>query len=332
MSDPRSDTYAVVEDRTSELQSGGTALRIAGLRKSYGDREVVRGVDVEVRAGECFGLLGRNGAGKTTIIEICEGYLDRDSGIVEVLGEDPQSPSPSWRSRLGIVPQDMQVPPSLTVGETVRMFADLYSHSRGVDEVLGLVGLEARSSSRVGKLSGGEKRRLDVALGLIGDPQIVFLDEPTTGLDPEARRGMWAMIEGLKDSGVTIILTTHYMEEAEVLADRLVILAEGVVAAEGTFAELQDSLGGRSTIAFRISQDNASGELVPPLPHVVVESGAATQITSQDVTADLMSLLTWAKTEDVTLGDLTVTRESLEDLFLSIGRREIDDHEQEVSR
>jgi ABC-2 type transport system ATP-binding protein len=332
MSDTGESTAAVAVGDGPAGRAEGVSLRVAGLRKSYDDREVVRGVDFEVQAGECFGLLGRNGAGKTTIIEICEGYSSPDAGIVEVLGEDPQSPSPSWRSRLGIVPQDMEVLPTLTVRETVAMFANLYPRPRGVDEVLGLVGLRERAGSRVGKLSGGEKRRLDVAVGLIGDPEIVFLDEPTTGLDPEARREMWAMIEGLKSSGVTIILTTHYMEEAQVLADRLVILAEGVVAARGTFDELLARRGGHATISFRIPEGIVSHTALMPLVDWATIDGSAVEIESRDVQADLGSLLAWAQAAKAELADITVTRDSLEDLFLAIDGPDAHTESQEVSR
>src|SRR6056297_3000504 len=234
------------------------AISVSGLRKSYGDREVVRGVSFDVAAGECFGLLGHNGAGKTTTIEILEGYLPRDDGSVAVLGADPADPSSDWRSRIGIVLQDMDVFPTLTVAETVQMFADLYPAPRRVDETIDLVELGRLASTRVGGLSGGEKRRLDVALGLVGDPELLFLDEPTTGLDPAARRASWTMIEGLKESGVTIVLTTHYMDEAQTLADRLVILDDGVVAAEGTFSELLERHDAATTISFRLPVDTGA--------------------------------------------------------------------------
>lgn len=219
-------------------------ISVRGLRKSYGDREVVRSVSFDVAAGECFGLLGHNGAGKTTTIEILEGYLPRDGGSVSVLGSDPSDPTGEWRSRVGIVLQDMDVFPTLTVAETVRMFADLYPAPRGVSETIDLVGLGGVASTRVGSLSGGETRRLDVALGLVGDPELLFLDEPTTGLDPAARREAWTMIEALKASGITIVLTTHYMDEAEVLADHLVILDDVVFFLGASALFGSDSLGG----------------------------------------------------------------------------------------
>jgi ABC-2 type transport system ATP-binding protein len=283
------------------------AISVRGLRKSYGDREVVRDVSFDVAAGECFGLLGHNGAGKTTTIEILEGYLLRDAGEVSVLGRDPADPSSNWRSRIGIVLQDMDVFPTLTVTETVRMFADLYPSPRKVDETIDLVDLGRLASARVGSLSGGEKRRLDVALGLVGNPELLFLDEPTTGLDPAARRDSWTMIEGLKELGVTIVLTTHYMDEAQTLADRIVILDDGVVAADGTFGELLERHGSATSISFRLPTDDEH-----------------TTFSSADPQRDLHRLLGWADEHQIVLDDLTVQRSSLEDLFLSIGGRSAD--------
>lgn len=304
------------------------AIRVAGLRKSYGDREVVRGVSFDVAAGECFGLLGHNGAGKTTTIEILEGYLSRDGGSVSVLGSDPADPGASWRSRIGIVLQDMDVFPTLTVTETMRMFADLYPTPRRIDETIDLVDLGRLASSRVGSLSGGEKRRLDVALGLVGDPELLFLDEPTTGLDPAARRDSWTMIEGLKELGVTIVLTTHYMDEAQTLADRLVILDDGVVAAEGTFGELLERHGDATSISFRLPDDVdierhvvAMDAAIDAEPRVDGTHAAFSSATPQ---RDLHRLLGWADDHGIKLDDLTVQRSSLEDLFLSIGGSDTD--------
>ncbi|MFN3257036.1 MAG: ABC transporter ATP-binding protein [Ilumatobacter sp.] len=310
------------------------AISISGLRKSYGDREVVRGVSFDVAAGECFGLLGHNGAGKTTTIEILEGYLSRDAGSVSVLGTDPADPSSEWRSRIGIVLQDMDVFPTLTVSETVRMFADLYPRPREVDETIDLVDLGRLASSRVGGLSGGEKRRLDVALGLVGDPELLFLDEPTTGLDPAARRASWTMIEGLKELGVTIVLTTHYMDEAQTLADRLVILDDGVVAAEGTFGELLERHGAATSISFRLSTGAGTGTGTDIEDHVVALAGSIetelrvdgrhAAFSSAHPQRDLHRLLAWADDRRIALDDLTVQRSSLEDLFLSIGSSDDD--------
>jgi len=301
---------------------GAPAISVTDLRKSYGDREVVRGVSFDVAAGECFGLLGHNGAGKTTTIEILEGYLGRDRGSVSVLGADPADPTEDWRSRIGIVLQDMDVFPTLTVAETVRMFADLYPAPRSVDETIDLVGLGHLATTRVGNLSGGEKRRLDVALGLVGDPELLFLDEPTTGLDPAARREAWAMIEGLKASGVTIVLTTHYMDEAQTLADRLVILDDGLIAAEGTFDELLERHDAATTISFRLSADARAvhdfDSLSAAMEVGVRLDGHRAEFSSAHPQRDLHLLLGWADDHRIALHDLAVRRSSLDDVFLRI--------------
>src|SRR6056297_1336982 len=266
------------------------AISVSGLRKSYGDREVVRDVSFDVAAGECFGLLGHNGAGKTTTIEILEGYLARDAGSVSVLGTDPANPSSEWRARVGIVLQDMNVFPTLTVAETMHMFADLYPAPREVDETIGLVDLGRRSGTQVGKLSGGEKRRLDVALGLVGDPELLFLDEPTTGLDPAARREAWTMIEALKGSGVTIVLTTHYMDEAQTLADRLLILDDGVVVAAGTFDELLRRHGDATSVSFRLPAAVAVDSLSAAVGVEARLDGPRAEFASADPQRDLQLL------------------------------------------
>ena len=296
------------------------AISVSDLRKSYGDREVVRGVSFDVAAGECFGLLGHNGAGKTTTIEILEGYLPRDGGSVSVLGCDPAEPTTDWRSRIGIVLQDMDVFPTLTVAETVHMFADLYPTPRSVTETIDVVDLGRLASTRVGDLSGGEKRRLDVALGLVGDPELIFLDEPTTGLDPAARREAWTMIEALKESGVTIVLTTHYMDEAQALADRLVILDDGVVAAEGTFRELLERHDAATTISFRLpaDADDTAQAICAAIGAGVRLDGRLAEFSSAHPQRDLHLLLGWADDHRIALDDLAVRRSSLEDLFLRI--------------
>jgi ABC-2 type transport system ATP-binding protein len=215
-----------------------TAVRVQGLRKRYGDYEALSGVDFEIEAGEVFGLLGPNGAGKTTTIEILEGYRDRDDGIVEVLGVDPQRAGPSWREQLGVVLQSSSLYPSLSVRESLRVFAGYYSAPRDPEEVIDLVGLAEKASARVRTLSGGQKRRLDLGLALIGDPELIFLDEPTTGFDPGARRAAWETIRNLRALGTTVLLTTHYLDEAEQLADRVAVLRDGAIVREGTPAEL----------------------------------------------------------------------------------------------
>jgi ABC-2 type transport system ATP-binding protein len=214
------------------------AVSVRGLRTNYGSAEAVRGVDFDIRAGEVFGLLGPNGAGKTTTIEILEGYRNRTAGEVEVLGVDPQQAGRAWREKLGVVLQSSSLYPNLTVREHVRTFGGYYERPRNVDEVVELVGLSEKADARVRTLSGGQKRRLDLALALVGDPELIFLDEPTTGFDPGARRTAWETIRNLRSLGKTILLTTHYLDEAEQLADRVAVLRAGEIVREGTPSEL----------------------------------------------------------------------------------------------
>ncbi|MET8951881.1 ABC transporter ATP-binding protein [Streptomyces sp. NPDC004393] len=228
--------------------TNGLAVDVRGLRKRYGDVTAVDGLDLEIRRGEVFGLLGPNGAGKTTTVEILQGNRDRDGGEVSVLGTDPASASRAWRSKIGIVWQDESAPAELTVRETVRHFARYYPRPRDPERVIGQVGLQAKADSRIKGLSGGQRRRLDVALGVIGDPELLLLDEPTTGFDPAARRRFWELIRSLADEGTTILLTTHYLEEAEELADRLAVVTGGRVVAEGTAAALRDRFGSDAVV------------------------------------------------------------------------------------
>ncbi|GED88100.1 ABC transporter [Streptomyces sp. 6-11-2] len=215
-------------------------MDVRGLRKRYGDVTAVDGMDLAIRKGEVLGLLGPNGAGKSTTVEIIQGHRSRDAGEVSVLGADPASATRAWRSRVGIVWQDESAPAELTVRETVRHFARYYPRPRDPEEVIALVGLEAKAGSRIKALSGGQRRRLDVALGVIGGPELLLLDEPTTGFDPAARRRFWTLIRTLAQEGTTILLTTHYLEEAEALADRLAVVARGRIVAEGTSRELRE--------------------------------------------------------------------------------------------
>jgi ABC-2 type transport system ATP-binding protein len=215
-----------------------SAIVVRGLRKSYGSNEAVRGVDFEIEEGEVFGLLGPNGAGKTTTVEILEGYRRRDGGEVTVLGHDPQDPGPEFRERIGVVLQQSELWANLSVRETHRVFAGYYEHPRDIDEVIELVGLSGKRDARVKTLSGGQKRRLDLGVALVGDPDLLFLDEPTTGFDPAARRAAWEMIRSLRLLGKTVLLTTHYLDEAEQLADRVAVLREGVIVTMGTPREL----------------------------------------------------------------------------------------------
>jgi ABC-2 type transport system ATP-binding protein len=217
------------------------AIVVRGLRKAYGQLEAVRGVDFEIREGEVFGLLGPNGAGKTTTVEILEGYRSRDAGDVSVLGHDPERPGADFRQRIGVVLQQSELWPNLTVRETHSIFAGYYRRARNVDEVIELVGLQEKRDARVKTLSGGQKRRLDLGVALVGDPDLVFLDEPTTGFDPAARRAAWEMIRSLRSLGKTVLLTTHYLDEAEQLADRVAVLRQGRIVRVGTPRELTSS-------------------------------------------------------------------------------------------
>jgi len=295
------------------------AISVTGLRKSYGRHEAVRGVDLEVRPGEIFAFLGPNGAGKTTTVEILEGFRARDAGEVTVLGVDPAHGDRRWRDRLGVVLQDSQPAADLRVGECMRLYAGYYSAPRGIEETLSLVGLEAHGRSGVGTLSGGQRRRLDVALALIGDPDLIFLDEPTTGFDPSARRAAWDLISGLRLLGKTIFLTTHYMEEAEALADRIAVIAGGAIVAEGA----PGSLGGRdrmaTTIRFSLPDDGAVSDLPRQLYELVVDVAERTvTLKSAAPLADLGELVDWARERRLELQDLEVRRPALEDVYLSL--------------
>ncbi|MFF2368485.1 ABC transporter ATP-binding protein [Streptomyces sp. NPDC058122] len=236
------------------------AVDVRGLRKQYGDVTAVDGIDLGIRQGEVFGLLGPNGAGKSTTVEILQGNRRRDAGEVSVLGSDPATATRAWRSRVGIVWQDESAPAELTVGETVRHFSRYYPNPCDPEEVIGLVGLEAKAGSRIKSLSGGQRRRLDVALGVIGGPELLLLDEPTTGFDPAARRQFWELIRKLADEGTTILLTTHYLEEAEALADRLAVIARGRVVAEGEPAALRERFGSEATVEWTEPDGSPRGE------------------------------------------------------------------------
>src|SRR3954469_10255680 len=230
------------------VDAGRPALRVVGLRKRYGDVVAVDGLDLTVASGECFGLLGPNGAGKTTTIEICEGLTAADEGMVEVLGRRWNDDEHALRERLGIQLQETQLAEKLTVEETVRLFRSFYARGRDVDDVIGVVQLDEKRHARVGKLSGGQKQRLALACALVGDPELLFLDEPTTGLDPQSRRQLWDLIRGFRDRGRTVLLTTHYMDEAEKLCDRVAVVDHGKVIALGSPSELIARLGGDHVI------------------------------------------------------------------------------------
>jgi ABC-2 type transport system ATP-binding protein len=293
----------------------GPAIEVKGLEKSYGTLRAVRGVDLEVSNGEVFALLGPNGAGKTTIVEILEGHRPRSSGDVAVLGYDPGRGDAELKRRIGIVLQSTGVEPYLTVGETIELYRGYYPHPRPLDEVLGVVGLGDRKDVRVKKLSGGQQRRLDVAIGLAGDPDLLFLDEPTTGFDPSARRGAWEMISNLRSLGKTVFLTTHYMDEAQQLADRVAILVEGRVVAEGA----PDILTGRDP-STRVRFRAPANLDLPPLPGAVLLSHGEVEVTTTEVTECLHRLTSWALEQSIELDGLTVTRPSLEDVYLELTR------------
>ena len=291
------------------------AVEVADLRKSYGSLEAVRGISFTVAKGEVFALLGPNGAGKTTTVEILEGFRSRDGGTVSVLGYDPARGDRRLKESLGIVLQTSGADPYLTVRETVDMFGGYYPRPRPTAEVLELVGLEDKRDSRVNSLSGGQKRRLDVAIALAGDPQVLFLDEPTTGFDPGARRQAWEVIKGLANLGKTIFLTSHAMDEVQYLADRVVIISAGKIVAEGT----PDSLAGRqqgvAQIRFRLS---GGASLPERLRAAAKIDGGSVAIETSDTTRILYDLTTWAVQSGFELEGLQVTRPSLEDVYLEI--------------
>ncbi|MGC5012728.1 ABC transporter ATP-binding protein [Streptosporangium sp. DT93] len=273
-----------------------TAVRVRGLTKRYGDVRAVAGIDLDIHAGEVFAILGPNGAGKSTTVEILEGHRTRDAGEVSVLGIDPGRPTRAWRSRIGIVPQTAEDVAETTVREIVRHFAAYYPRAKDPDEVIELVGLTEKAGSRIRQLSGGQRRRVDVALGVIGAPELLFLDEPTTGFDPEARRRFWELIQGLAHGGTTIVLTTHYLDEAEALADRVAVVAGGRIVAEGE----PSSLGGRATAKAVVGWS---------------EEGERRSLETDTPTTTVLEL---TRRFDGEIPGLTVTRPSLEDVYLGL--------------
>ena len=290
------------------------AVRVRGLVKSYGSVRAVRGIDLDIRPGEIFALLGPNGAGKTTTVEILEGYRRRDGGEVSVLGYDPGRDRAKIKPRVGIVLQQTGVDRYLTVSETVQMYASYYPRPRSPDEVIDLVGLGAKRDSRVTTLSGGQIRRLDMAIALAGDPDLLFLDEPTTGFDPSARREAWEVVKNLASLGKTVLLTTHYMDEAQYLADRVAVIAAGRIVAEGPPA----TLGDRDHAAARIRYRLPDGAIAPSGLTDAPDGNGFVQVASKDVVADLHRLTGWALANSVTLDGLEVTRPTLEDVYLSL--------------
>jgi ABC-2 type transport system ATP-binding protein len=274
------------------------AVSVQGLQKAYDGVKAVREVSFEIEVGEVFGLLGPNGAGKTTTVEILEGYRARDAGRVEVLGVDPATAGADWRERIGVVLQSGSLYAQLTVVEILSLFGGYYERSRDVDEVIAIVGLEEKRGQRVHTLSGGQKRRLDLGLALVGDPELVFLDEPTTGFDPEARRRAWDTIRSLRDLGKTILLTTHYLDEAERLCDRVAVLRDGEIAALGRPGELTGAL--------------------PPTEIRYLLNGREVVVQTAEPTRVLNELTAEALRNGVELEGLEVRRPSLEDVYLSL--------------
>jgi ABC-2 type transport system ATP-binding protein len=289
-------------------------IEVAGLRKSYGDLEAVRGIDLEVDRGELVALLGPNGAGKTTVVEILEGYRTRSAGQVRVLGTDPAGGDPSLRARVGIVLQSTGVDPFLTARETVALYAGYYPRPRPVDEVLALVGLTEKADDRVRRLSGGQQRRLDVAIALAGDPELLFLDEPTTGFDPGARRAAWDMIRALVDLGTTVLLTTHFMDEAQALADRVAVLARGEIVASGTPATIAGRDRMLARIRYRPPRD------APPLPAWGQEAlpDGSFLVRAEDPTKMANEVTGWALERGFSFEEFEVTQPSLEDVYLDL--------------
>ncbi len=304
------------------------ALSLHQLRKSYGPVEAVRGLDLAVQPGECFGLLGPNGAGKTTTIEICEGLLAPDGGTVELLGRHWDGDAPDLRQRIGISLQETQLAEKLTVEETVALFRSFYHRRRAVDEVLAAVQLEEKRSARVGQLSGGQKQRLALATALVGDPELFFLDEPTTGLDPQSRRQLWELIEGFRGRGRTVVLTTHYMDEAERLCDRVAIVDHGQVIALGTPRELIRSLGAEHVVEFGVD-DGASldpGDLarLPGVARARREDGRWLLSASAVHTA-VPALLDLLSARRLALTELKTHTPTLEDVFVALTGRHLRD-------
>lgn len=292
-----------------------SAVKVTQLVKEYGALRAVDGVDLMIESGEVFALLGPNGAGKTTTVEIMEGHRERSSGSVEVLGYDPATGGRDFRERIGIVLQESAVEPELTVSEVIDVYGDVFPKRRQTGELIELVGLGEKSDARVKTLSGGQQRRLELALGLVGDPDLIFLDEPTTGFDPSARRQAWSVIENLSSLGKTILLTTHYMDEAQHLADRIAVIADGSIVAEGT----PDTLGGRQQAEATVRFVLPDGVSISELP---VQPAASTDgivvFSTPEPTRLLNQLTSWAIGRRLELDSLTVERPTLEDVYLQL--------------
>jgi ABC-2 type transport system ATP-binding protein len=295
---------------------GELAIDVKGLKKTYGNVAAVNGIDLQVTTGEVFALLGPNGAGKTTSVEIMEGYRHKTGGEVSVLGYDPAKGQRAFKERIGIVLQETGIEPFLTVAEVIDLYRGYYPHPRPLDEVIEVVGLQEKRDARVMKLSGGQQRRLDVAVGLAGDPDLLFLDEPTTGFDPSARRNAWQMIKNLAELDKTVFLTTHYMDEAQNLADRVAIIMDGLIVAEGPPESLVRDAQTATSISFTLPVGG------PPLPDFVRSleppDGGRVSLTTEDPLRLLHDLTGWALDAGIELESLSVARPSLEDVYLEL--------------
>ncbi len=294
-------------------------IEVRDLVKTYGSTRAVDGVSFSIKEGEVFTFLGPNGAGKTTTIEILEGHRPRSSGDVSVLGFDPTSGGRAMRDRFGIVLQSSGIDRELSVREVIELYRSAYSRRRPVDEVISLVGLDEKADDRVSTLSGGQQRRVDLALGLVGDPDLIFLDEPTTGFDPGARRKSWELIENLTSLGRTVVLTTHYLDEAEHLSDRVAVMNSGRIVAVGTPAELRESASSDTKITFRLPMvDSPLSELLDALAGKVTGRSRDIEIVTPSPTADLAHLTSWAVARGLELEGLSVSRGDLEDAYLGL--------------
>ncbi len=291
------------------------AITVRDLRKSYGAIDAVRGVDLEIARGEVYALLGPNGAGKTTAVEILEGHRERDGGDVSVLGHDPARREHAFRERIGIVLQTTGVEPYLKVAEAIEQYRGYYAHPRPLDEIIETVGLDEQRDQRVRWLSGGQQRRLDVAIALAGDPELLFLDEPTTGFDPAARRQAWDMVRNLRSSGATVLLTTHYMDEAEHLADRVGVIVNGAIVAEGAPAELM-ARGAATAISFRLPEGHAA--ILDGIEGVRDDGSGRYELRADSPTELLHELSGRAIAAGIELADLRVERATLEDVYLGL--------------
>ncbi len=291
------------------------AITVRGLVKTYGDTRAVDGIDLDVESGQVFALLGPNGAGKTTTVEILEGHRQPTAGEVSVMGMNPQAEGARYRERIGIVLQETAVERELTVTETLDFYGGVYPRRRPSGELIDLVGLKEKANARIKSLSGGQQRRLELALGLVGDPDLLFLDEPTTGFDPSARRQAWSIVENLASLGKTILLTTHYMDEAQFLADEIAIIAQGEIVAQGTPRQLVNRSAARARIRFTLPEGVVVGEL-PVTPSNVYDRMVEMEVEAP--TSSLHQLTSWAMERSVELDQLSVDRPSLEDVYLEL--------------